>query len=355
MYTTYKCNLSCSFCYAKDFFRNTKKSTLTDAQINNIIKYISIRNKKTNDIIAFFGGEPLMEYQIIDNFIKKTKNLNIEYAVYTNGLLLNSVPLELLNSINVLFVSVDGDKKAQEYYKGKCTYDKVINNLKILKPKSNSFIIGRITADEETNIYISVTNLLHYTDAVHWQIVNKPEFKNKELFIKNYKKGIEMLFEYWLSQFRKDKILKIIPFQAIIASLIFNYRKNAKSFRCNAGSDLQTIDIDGNIYWCDEHVGNTDMSIGNITNRQYVNLQYQKHTHMFEDCKYCEFSKLCLGRCKKCLLEYSDQQNRAYCELTIHLIKTILKNIDEIKDIVEKNNYTLEQFFNGPYCTEEIP
>jgi uncharacterized protein len=354
VYITYDCNLDCSFCYAKSFLKKSKKSVLSDVKIDKLVEYI-FSNRSGQDMIVFFGGEPLLEYKIIDKIVKKTNGFNLQYAVYTNGLLLDRVPLEVLNCLDVIFVSIDGDKKAQELYKGAGTYDKVINNLELIRPKTESLILGRITVDEATNIYDSVVGLLNYTDAIHWQIVNKPSFENKELFIGKYKENIKKLFEYWLSKFRVGEILRIVPFQAIISSLIFNYKNNNKSFRCNVGSDLQTIDVDGNIYWCDECIGDGSEIVGNIFNNERVNLLYKSHKEIFEDCKKCEVSDICLGRCKKCLLKCSDEQKRVYCELTIFLIKLILSHIDEIKDVVERNNYTFEDFFSGPYYTEEIP
>lgn len=348
--------MSCSYCFVKSGLYPEQDLSLSDDQINRLVKYISLNNNGYKDTVVFFGGEPLLKYDIIGKFIKRTKNLNLSYKVYTNGLLLNSIPLEILNSLDTILVSVDGDKKAQEKYRGIGTYDQIIDNLKTIKPLLHCFVIGRVTVEEETNIYLSVTNLINYTDAVHWQIVNKPTFDNNELFIENYKQNLNRLFEYWLNHLKSGKLLRIIPFQAITSSFLFNYKKDGRSFRCGVGSNFQTIDMkDENIYWCDEYIGDPKGVIGNISNHRPINLAYTSHKDIFKDCQKCEVSDICLGRCKKNLLKYSYQQNKVYCELTRYLIQIISNHLEEIKNVVEKNNYDLKKFFDIPYCTEEIP
>lgn len=353
IYITYKCNLRCPYCYVKDRF-SSQTEKLTDEKLDQIKNYILKNNQGQKDFLIFYGGEPLMEYEIIRKLINRTKKLNLSYGVYTNGLLLDKVPLNTLRLLDIILVSIDGDKKTHEEYRGRGTYEKIINNLKTIKSKLNSLIIGRITVTEETNIYKSVKNLLSYVDTIHWQIVNKPDFKNVDKFINNYKRDTKKLFNFWLSNLKRGNLLNIIPFQAIASSFIFGYPQNNLSFRCGAGTDLQVIDIDGNIYWCDEYVGNQKALIGNINNNQ-VTLPYKEHTEIFKDCKECEFSTICRGRCRRVMEEYSTNQVKNYCELTKYLIKTISKKTNEIKNILKSKKYNFEKFYDRPKWTEEIP
>ncbi len=351
---TYNCNLRCSYCSSKRILSPSKELILTNDKMDELIKYISKNNHTQKDLVIFFGGEPLLEYQIIDKFIKRASYLNLDYGLYTNGLLLDNIPLNILQSMNVIFVSVDGDKKSHDKHRGLGTYEKIINNLKTIKPKIDGFILGRITVEEETNIFNSATNIMNYVDGVYWQIVNKPKFNDKDVFINNYKKYIIQLFDFWLYNFKRGKILNIIPFQAIISSLVFNYARGGLSFRCGAGSSFQTIDIYGNIYWCDEYMGDPRGIVGRI-NGSKPNLLYENHKDIFEDCEKCKISDICLGRCKKCLKEYPKEQIRVYCDLSIFLVETIIVHINEIEKVIKSKNHDLKSLYNAPRCTEEIP
>ena len=211
-----------------------------------------------------------------------------------------------------------------------------------------------MTVDEETSVYESTINLLKHTDLVHWQIANKPIFGNPNKFVKSYKADLEKLFDFWMDNFKKGKNISIIPFQAVISSLIFNYPKNKSSFRCGVGKSVQIIDIDGKIYWCDELVGNKKALIGNLTDTCVKN-NYKNHCEIFNDCKTCDVSKICRGRCRKCLEVYTPEHNRVYCELTKFLINIIKKRLREIKIIMKKQNLSLDKFYKMRYLTEEIP
>ncbi len=324
--------------------------------MNQIINYISKDNFDKEKIITFLGGEPLLAHKVIKKFIKKTNNFGWLYSMYTNGLLSNQTPLNTLKLFDIIFISIDGDRKAQEKYRGRGSYQKVIDNIKLIKPEIKAIIIGRITVTEETDILKSVTNLLKYVDFVHWQIVNKPKFNDTNRFINRYKKSIEKLFTFWLSNLKNGKLLNIIPIQAVVASLMFNYPKHKFSFRCGAGRNLKIINMDGNIYWCDEYVGNKKGCVGNINNSlSKSKLIYKKHTDLFDDCKRCKISNICRGRCRRMFKEYSINQIRNYCKLTKYLIEIIYKHKKEINHIIKDKNYNLKRFYNIPNCTEEIP
>lgn len=353
IFLTHNCNMRCSYCCAKRIL-SSDHLALTPQMMDKIIEYISRNNRDQNNSIVFFGGEPLLEWQVMDDFMKKTSELNLSYSVYTNGLLLDSVPIGILRSLDTIFVSIDGDKDSHEKHRGRGTYQKIITNLKTIKPKLNGFIMGRITVEEETNIYKSVTNILNFVDAIYWQIVNKAKFNNANAFLKQYKENVRRLFEFWLTNFKRGKLFNIIPFQAIISSLVFDYKKHWHSFRCDAGTAFQAIDLDGNIYWCDEYIGHIKGIIGNI-NGNKPSVLYESHEEIFEDCRECKISAICLGRCKKCLKEYSTEQIRNYCNLTKFLIETILEYRSEIEKVINRDNYNLKSFYSIPDCTEEIP
>lgn len=353
IYITYRCNLRCSFCYVRDRLSN-QSPVLTDEKMDQVIDYIAKDKSDKEKIITFLGGEPLFDYKVAEKFIKKTKNFGWLYSMYTNGLLLNSVPIDTLKLFDIILVSLDGDKKAQEKHRGIGTYKRVVDGIKRIKPKIKATIIGRTTVTPETDIFKSVTNSLKYVDFVHWQIANMPKFYDADKFIKNYEKGVEKLFIFWLSNLKNGKLLNIIPFQAIVASLIFKYPNHKFSFRCNVGRKLKTIDVDGNVYWCDEYVGNKKGLVGNI-NDPSTKLAYKKHTDLFEDCKKCEVSNICRGRCRKMLESYSINHIRNYCRLTKSLIEVIARHKKELALVLKDKNYDLKSFYNIPECTEEIP
>ena len=353
VYITHNCNTRCSYCCSSRVISSVK-CNITSRHIDRIIQYIIENLGEEPDLLMMSGGEPLLRPDIIHEILDKTEGLNLTRMTLTNGILLDRVPLDLLNRFDAILVSMDGDRNSHELHRGRGTYDRIVSNLQNLKHRLKPTIIGRGTLEEESDVFSSVTNMLPITDAVYWQIVSKPRFRKPDPFIASYEQGIEKLVKFWLNGLRQGKHLRIIPFIAIVSSLVFGYKRNGVSFRCGAGWNLQVIDIDGAIYWCDEYIGEPKGVIGNLYGKKPT-LIYEPHYEIFKECRSCPVTDICLGRCKKCLKEYTSEHNRIYCRLTRKLIDTLTQHIDEIKSLIEEQGYTLDTFYDVPRCTEEIP
>ena len=354
VYLTYNCNLSCTYCSARKVVSRSGQKTISADMIDSVVSYIERNVDGDDDALVFFGGEPLLVPDVLESFIEKTEHLNITYRLFTNGLLVNRVPLEILKKIDVIFVSVDGDKRSHELHRVSGTYERIFENIEYLRSNTDSHLIGRITVEEETDIEVSVKKLLGVVHSVYWQIVNKPRFNEPHEFVAKYKNDVTRLFNFWLENLSAGKNLNIIPFQAIAASLLFDYPDEKKSFRCGSGHSYQTIDVDGNVYFCDEYVGDGEGIVGNIADGR-VSLKYRHHTDLFSDCRTCDVSEICLGRCRKFLSKYEDEHKRFYCDITRYLINIILSNKDKITSLANKYYPSIDSIYPAPKCTEEIP
>lgn len=358
LFLTYRCNLRCEYCFVKDLVQDKEKKQLsiTPEKIQQICAYIQndiCVNKWRDNSIVFFGGEPSLVPDIITDIIERTSHLNLSYSIYTNGLNLDQMPSSLLKKLHSILVAIDGDKNAHETYKPIGSYEKIISNVSAVKHITNAQIIARITMEENTNIYHSVKNLLNLFDYVHWQIVNKDKFQDPKKLIENYTIDLKKLFQMWKESLNNGVILNIIPFNRIVLSLLTS--ETLASFRCGCGSSIQAIDIDGDIYSCDECVGNKNLSIGSISDNKYNLLQYKSHQDIFPDCIKCDVSSICLGRCRKCLETQSSEHIRTYCELTKTLIKMITMSIEEISDSIKRHQIDLKRLHTEVYDTEVIP
>lgn len=358
LFLTYRCNLNCQYCFAKSLVHNNKKNKAT-ISAENIAKFcryiekdISINNRQNNSIV-FFGGEPSLVPEVILDIIEKTSHLNLRYSIYTNGLLLDRLPISLLKQLQTILVAIDGDKECHETYKPKGSYDLIIDKVKLIRNKTDAQIIARITMEEETNIDVSVSNLLNHFDFVHWQIVNKNTFNNSGKLIENYRQNVKSLFDKWKLSLKGGIVLNIIPFNRIVYSLITN--ETTISFRCGCGTSIQAIDINGNIYLCDEFIEDQSNTVANIQDDNYKAVSYKSHIELFNDCNNCDVSTICLGRCRKCLETQPPNQIRTYCELTKILIHMIIDSIEEIKDIIFDKKINLDSLRSEIYNTEIIP
>lgn len=359
IFLTYRCNLKCPYCFASNvvFDENSSKYCLSDSNKEQLIKFIKhdilIRSSKDNSIV-FFGGEPTLVPDTIDYIINQTSGLNLKYSIYTNGLLLDAIPQHILLKFNTILVAIDGDKSAHETYKPAGSYEKVIKKIQNIRNIFPGELIARITMEENTNIFESVTNLLNIFDFVHWQIVNKPHFDDPQALLESYSFNLDRLCNLWVETLAKGIIYNIVPFNEIMSHMLVEDLNGHKSFFCGCGQDVMAIDVEGRIYQCDEYINKPNSNVSSIQS-QDVDLNYKSHTEIFDDCKDCSISSICLGRCRKSLETLSTEQIRTYCSLTYILIKKLETKVEQVRKIIIQNQWNIDCFPHPIYNTEIIP
>lgn len=165
---TLQCNFRCEYCY-EDF----KNLTLNNDTISNIINFIKscISNYK-NISIDWFGGEPLLEIDSINNISDQLITMCHNYkkpfraSITTNGYLLTKDVFKkmLQNRVYTFQVTLDGLKdthdKAKHLINGYGTFDVVYNNLLNIKSINSSYFTVIIRTNVTKNIYENLDEYL---------------------------------------------------------------------------------------------------------------------------------------------------------------------------------------------------
>lgn len=181
------CNLACKYCTFSDNYslvkNKTKNSMSKETAQKSIDYFYSIvsnqfeNNPKKNYSFTFYGGEPLINFHIIKfsiEYIKKLfKNKEYNFALTTNGILLNEEVLKFLVDNNVfLLVSLDGDKTENDRNRvslnNKGSFDIIFENLKLIQSKYPFYFNTRVGI---SSVFDMKTNLLR----------NNEYFKNMEM------------------------------------------------------------------------------------------------------------------------------------------------------------------------------
>ncbi|MFT4304432.1 MAG: radical SAM protein [Candidatus Woesearchaeota archaeon] len=210
---TYNCNLNCKYCPTK---KTNNKITLDIA--NKAIRII----KPTN--IKFFGGEPLLEWELIKKIVQ---NYKCKYELTTNGILLNTNKIRFMIRNNFeIRVSIDGDDNSQK--KNREIISKNIIR-KILPFKENIILNMVIAANQVTEF----TNNFNY--------LTKKGFRNFNLLPAFYTKWNKKEINELKNQL--NLVTQIIKDNSKI--YIRNKDINKKNYLFNDG---YVIDTDGGIY-----------------------------------------------------------------------------------------------------------
>jgi len=129
--TTYKCNFNCSYC------PTVKKNESMSIEIAKKSVDLLLKKKMSFYEIKFFGGEPLLEFDLVKDIISYalSKSNNIKFMLTTNGSLLDEEKIKFFLDNDVdLRVSIDGTEKFQELNRGKDA-NNVVDKLKGFEEK----------------------------------------------------------------------------------------------------------------------------------------------------------------------------------------------------------------------------
>jgi len=354
---TLNCNLKCSYC------QSTAEGSPFPSRITYPLKKLKNFIEKDPDaIIAFYGGEPLLEIplmqKIMDNLEAKC------YILQTNGILLHKVPSNYLNQFHTIVLSIDGQESITDLHRGKGTCQKVLENASLIR--KNGFhgeLIARMTVSEEMEIYNEVTWLLRLQepkfDSVHWQLdLMFNEFKLwKDLekwIIKWYNPAISRLIEEWVTHMKKEsKVWKIYPFLGIMDRILF---KETSKLHCGAGWIWQNICTDGTIAACPVGADFKAFQIGNIGNTHP--LDTFDALQVGEPCLSCDIFGICGGRClyANIFKPWGVEGYKLVCSTVFYLVNELQKVQGEIKRLIAAGNLTPKDFEYLKYnCCEIIP
>jgi len=138
------CNLRCKYCFAStgDFGKGRKLMTFeTGKKAIDFMLEKSLDRKNLE--LDFFGGEPLMNFDVVKQIVEYARSKEAEYdkkfrfTITTNGLLLDDDKMEFINKeMSNVVLSIDGRKSVNDYMRirvdGSGCYDKIMPAFKKL-------------------------------------------------------------------------------------------------------------------------------------------------------------------------------------------------------------------------------
>jgi putative peptide-modifying radical SAM enzyme len=353
VFTTGQCNLNCKYC------GGSFPEKLVPWEVKYPFNWLKdFVNQDGEPIIAFYGGEPLLNTNLIRLVMDVIPAKH--YVVQTNGLLAKKLEPKYWMRMSTALFSIDGGREITDSYRGKGVYDRVIDSAKYLhKIGFKGDLVARMTATESSDIYRDVTHLLSLNlfNHIHWQlnVVWSEPWKDFEGWAaKSYNPGITRLIDLWMDNLRRGKILGIAPFLGIMRSMLF-YEGSVPP--CGAGRDAFAITTDGRIIACPIAVDAKEMELGHLGKCELSTL---KNLMIIEEpCTSCEVFRYCGGRCLYAYKEryWGDEGFNKMCNVTKHLVNSLLGIREEIENQIEYESILRSELYYPPFnnTIEVIP
>ncbi len=331
------CNLRCEYCFAETGDFGMGRSLMSLETGKKAIDFLLEKSGNRENLeLDFFGGEPLMNFDVVKEIVEyarmreKEYGKNFRFTVTTNGLLLTDDKIDFINKeMSNVVLSIDGRKCVNDRMRhrvdGTGCYDTIIEKFrKTVDSRGNKeyYVRGTYT---KYNLDFS-EDVFHLYEQGFDQISVEPvvapdtapyALTEKELpaIFAEYDKLAERLLE-------NDKNGKHFNFFHFMLDLDQGPCAIKRLRGCGCGNEYVAISPNGDIYPCHQFVGIDEWKMGNLNEEtfDYKIKDYFASAHIYtkEECKKCWAKFYCSGGCNANNYIYAGDVHNAYkmsCEI----------------------------------------
>ena len=340
LHICHDCNLSCKYCFAGKGRYKGKAEYMTFDVAKRAVDFL-ISNSGNRKILEmdFFGGEPLMNLDVVKRTVEYAKKeggktgKTFLFTLTTNGVLLNDETADYLNrEMENVVLSVDGRKEVHDGVRqtvnGKGSYEVIIDNIKKFVKKRGDrryYVRGTFT---NRNLDFS-NDVLALADMGLDQISLEPVVlgEGDELYIgkdklpvirEEYRKLSRIYLE------RKKKGEKLFNFFHFNIDLEGGVCLKKRVSACGAGNEYFSVTPNGDIYPCHQFASNPEYKMGDVfTGKLDENIRaIFKNSSLYtkEKCKDCFAKYHCSGGCAANNANFNGDINLPY-EITCEMMK----------------------------------
>jgi uncharacterized protein len=332
---TQNCNLRCTYCYGGESgMYNSNTPFMSKDIAKKAIKNLVNNNKIGNEInINFFGGEPLMNFELIKFTVNECINYpeyKFVFSITTNATLINEeIALFFRTHEFRVMISIDGYEKTHNYHRkmrnGKGSYSIVVKKIELLIKNGVEFRI-RATLDHRFyNEYFEINDFLTKLGSDRVTISRLVSYNDNELSfplniedIKEERKFIERYLKKALSDVFDGKFPRNFPYLSHFKKIVFAEKS---LMNCGAYEGGTAISSDGKYYPCHRFVGMNDFDFGDVDNgidEEKIKKQLKSLDEHKKKCLKCFGKYICQRSCLRDIAKSGGkyiQHDEKYCEI----------------------------------------
>ena len=316
LHVAHTCNLNCSYCFASQGKYHGDRALMSFEVGKQALDFL-VENSgtRTNLEVDFFGGEPLMNFDVVKQIvayarsIEKEKHKNFRFTLTTNGMLIDDDVIEFANKeMSNVVLSLDGRKEIHDRlrvdYAGNGSYDTIVPKFQKLvasRGGKNYYMRGTFThANPDFTKDVFHMADLGFTELSMEPVVGAPDdpasLTPEDIEI--VKEQYEILAKDML---RREKEGKPITFYHYMLDLTEGPCIYKRISGCGSGTEYMAVTPWGDLYPCHQFVGEEAYKLGNIwdgvTNDSLRDEFRSCNAYAREECKDCWAKLYCSGGC----------------------------------------------------------
>lgn len=337
LHICHDCNLRCKYCFASTGSFGGHRTMMDIDTGKKAIDFLIEKSAGRRNLeVDFFGGEPLMNFDVVKQIVEyarsreKEANKNFRFTITTNAVLLNEDNKEFINkNMHNVVLSIDGRKETNDAMRtridGTGTYDSILPKIKDMadsRNQDNYYVRGTFT---RKNLDFS-KDVLHLADLGFKQISIEPVVAAKD-------SGYDI---------REEDLPQLYAEYESLAKEYIKRKENNEGFNffhfmidlkqgpcvikrlggCGSGHEYLAVTPEGDLYPCHQFVGDEKFKMGNVHQGDLdieCQCNFQKsNVYSKKDCSECWAKFYCSGGCAANAYQFNNDINVPYkigCEL----------------------------------------
>lgn len=337
LHIAHDCNLACKYCFAEEGEYHGRRALMSYEVGKKALDFlIASSGNRRNLEVDFFGGEPLMNWQVVKDLVaygrqqEKLHDKHFRFTVTTNGVLLNDEIQEFINQeMDNVVLSLDGRREVNDamrpFRNGKGSYDLIVPKFQKLADSRNQeryYVRGTFTRN---NLDFS-NDVLHFADLGFKQMSIEPvvgdesdPYAIREEDIPKICEEYDRLAKLMIEREREGKGFNFFHF---MIDLEGGPCVSKRLSGCGSGTEYLAVTPWGDLYPCHQFVGREEFLMGNvdegITHPEIADEFRGCSVYSKEKCRSCFAKFYCSGGCMANAYNFHGTIHEAYdigCEM----------------------------------------
>ena len=315
LHVAHDCNLGCKYCFAEEGEYHGRRAIMSYEVGRKALDFlIANSGNRRNLEVDFFGGEPLMNWEVVKQLVaygrskEKEFNKNFRFTMTTNGMLMTDEVVDFLNKemANVV-LSIDGRKEIND--KMRPTRNGKGSSYDIIMPKFKKFAKSR----GDKSYYIRGTftkynldfanDVLHFADEGFKEISVEPVVAAPEEDYAIHEEHLPQILEEYdrlaKEYIKRKKAGNGFNFFHFNIDLTQGPCVAKRLSGCGSGTEYLAVTPWGDLYPCHQFVGQEQFLLGTvdtgITNTEVRDEFKLCNVYAKEKCRNC-FATVLLQR-----------------------------------------------------------
>ena len=316
LHIAHDCNLACQYCFAEEGEYHGRRALMSFEVGKKALDFlIANSGNRRNLEVDFFGGEPLMNWEVVKQLVEygrskeKEYNKNFRFTMTTNGVLLNDEIMEYCNrEMSNVVLSLDGRKevndKMRPFRGGKGSFDLIV-------PKFQKFAEMRGDRDYYVRGTFTRHNLDFSKDVMEFAdlgfrsmsiepVVAKPEeeYAIREEDLPQIMEEYDHLAEEYIKRKKEGRGFNFFHFNIDLNQGPCVAKRLSG---CGSGTEYLAVTPWGDLYPCHQFVGQEEFLLGNVdtgvTNERIRDEFKLCNVYAKDKCRDCFARFYCSGGC----------------------------------------------------------